>query len=243
MTAPELSPPELSPPVEPEPSPWSFPPIGPDHDHEEVVGIGADLAAGTLLKAYRSGIFPMPIDGRGGVLNRTADQVAWWSPNPRGVLPLDRLRVTRSLRQSCRRYTVTFNTCFDDVIRGCANPGRDGGWISEAIIAAYTQLHELGWAHSLETWDSSGQLVGGLYGVGFGQLFCGESMFHRATDASKVALVALVERLTSSGAKLVDVQWQTPHLASLGVIEISRSDYLSRVRELRNGPHCASLPS
>lgn len=226
-------------PIEPPPSPWSFPTIDVDSE-DEVVGIGADLSPATLLKAYRCGIFPMPIDHRGG---RTEghNNIAWWSPNPRGVLRLDELRITRSLRRSCRRYRVTINTSFDQVIRACAHPGRDGGWINNEIIAAYSALHHLGWAHSVESWDESGQLVGGLYGVGIGRLFCGESMFSVATDASKVALVTLVERLQANGAGLLDVQWHTPHLGSLGVVEISRSDYLGQVAALRDGPHRASL--
>jgi len=233
-------------PVEPPPSPWNFPPID-ARSEDEVVGIGADLAPGTLLKAYRSGIFPMPIDHpgtsrpRGPRAKPPTNNIAWWSPNPRGVLRLNELRVTRSLRRSCRRYRVTVNTRFGDVIAACAHPGRDGGWISPEIIEAYTALHHLGWAHSVETWDDAGQLVGGLYGVGIGGLFCGESMFHEATDASKVALVSLVERLKATGAGLLDVQWQTPHLETLGVAEISRSAYLHHVEELRDEPQRAAL--
>ncbi len=183
-----------------------------------VVGVGADLEPGTLLAAYRNGLFPMPIgSGR---------KIAWWSPDPRGVLPLDQLRTSRSLRQSCKRYEVRVDTAFEAVVRACADPGRDGGWINQAIFDAYGRLHELGWAHSVETWDDHGELVGGLYGVSIGGLFAGESMFHRARDASKVALVALVARLAEGGASLLDVQWSTPHLASLGVTEVVRGVYL-----------------
>ena len=155
------------------------------------MGIGADLEPGTLLAAYRTGLFPMPVR-RGG-------EVAWWSPEPRGVIPLDGLRVTRSLARSCRRFDVRIDTAFGAVMRACADPRREAGWIDGRFVAAYTRLHELGWAHSVETWsrDEQGhdELVGGLYGVAIGGLFAGESMFHRRTDASKVALVALVERL------------------------------------------------
>ncbi len=180
--------------------------------------MGADLDPGTLLAAYRGGLFPMPIGG--------GRKLAWWSPDPRGILPLDRLRVSRSLRQSCRHYEVRLDTAFESVVRACADPGRDGGWINQPILDAYSRLHELGWAHSIETWDERGVLVGGLYGVGIGGLFAGESMFHRARDASKVALVYLVERLVEGGASLLDVQWSTPHLASLGVTEVARPVYL-----------------
>jgi leucyl/phenylalanyl-tRNA---protein transferase len=209
-------------PVEPPPTPWSFPPAR-HADAVGVVGIGADLEPGTLLAAYRGGIFPMPV-GEG-------PQVAWWSPDPRGVLPLDGLRVPRSLRQSCRRYEIRLDTAFTEVIRACAAPDRDGGWISNDILAAYTRLHELGWAHSVETWDDEGRLVGGLYGVAIGGLFAGESMFHRARDASKVALVALVERMRDRGATLLDVQWTTPHLVSLGAIDIRRRRYVALLSE------------
>jgi leucyl/phenylalanyl-tRNA--protein transferase len=203
-------------PIEPPATPWAFPPAR-SADKGGVVGVGADLEPGTLLEAYRSGLFPMPVDG--------GPRIAWWSPDPRGVLPLDGLRVTRSLRRSCRHYEVRVDTAFADVIRQCADPGRDGGWISGEIIAAYTRLHELGWAHSVETWLDD-RLVGGLYGVAIGGLFAGESMFHVERDASKVALVALVDRMRSAGAVLLDVQWTTPHLESLGAVDVPRRLYL-----------------
>lgn len=205
-------------PVEPPPTPWKFPPAR-QADAVGVVGVGADLEPGTLLAAYRGGIFPMPV-GEG-------PQMAWWSPDPRGVLPLDALRVPRSLRQSCRRYEIRYDTAFDEVIERCAAPDRDGGWISPGILVGYRRLHELGWAHSVETWDPQGYLVGGLYGVAIGGLFAGESMFHDARDASKVALVALVDHMRSRGASLLDVQWTTPHLSSLGAVDIRRRRYLS----------------
>ncbi len=182
-----------------------------------MVGVGADLEPGTLLAAYRSGLFPMPI-GRG-------PRIAWWSPDPRGVLPLDGLRITRSLRQSDRRYEVRVDTAFEAVIQRCADPARDGGWISPDIIRAYSTLHDLGWAHSVETFED-GRLVGGLYGVSIGGFFAGESMFHDARDASKVALLGLVDRLRHGGAVLLDVQWTTPHLTSLGAVDIPRPLYL-----------------
>ncbi len=203
--------------MEPPPSRWRLPAAA-EADTVGVVGVGADLEPGTLLAAYRSGLFPMPIGG--------GPKIAWWSPDPRGILPLDQLRVSRSLRQSCQRYEIRIDTAFESVVRACADPGRDGGWINQAILDAYCRLHEMGWAHSVETWDDRGELVGGLYGVGIRGLFAGESMFHRDRDASKVALVALVERLVEGGACVLDVQWSTPHLASLGVIEVARAVYL-----------------
>jgi len=165
----------------------------------------------------------MPVNRRG--------PIAWWSPDPRGILPLDGLRVSRSLRRSMDRYEIRFNTAFSDVVDACRDPSRDGAWITPPIKAAYERLHELGWAHSVETWSPQGDLVGGLYGVSIGGLFAGESMFHHARDASKVALCALVGRLRSGGAVLLDVQWTTDHLRSLGAIDISRAEYLRRLRD------------
>lgn len=206
-------------PIEPPPNVWGFPDdITPDE--HGLVGVGADLAAGTLLAAYRRGLFPMPADH--------PSRVAWFSPDPRGVLDLDRLVVSRSLRRSCRRYEVTINRDFARVIATCAAIPRIGGWISPDVVDAYQQLHELGWAHSVETW-ADGELVGGLYGVQINALFAGESMFHKAVDASKVALVGLVAALRSVNAALLDVQWKTDHLATLGVHEISQTEYLRRL--------------
>jgi leucyl/phenylalanyl-tRNA--protein transferase len=209
-------------PTEPPPTGWEFPESLHSID-DDVVGLGADLQPATLLAAYRRGLFPMP--GEAGM------PMLWWSPDPRGVLPLGGLRVSRSLRASVRRMEVRVDTAFDEVIRACADPARDSGWIDERIIEAYTRLHELGWAHSVECWQG-GELVGGLYGVATGGLFAGESMFHRVTDASKVALVGLVDLLADEHAdrRLLDVQWCTPHLASLGAVEVRRSTYLERLR-------------
>ncbi|WP_421118283.1 leucyl/phenylalanyl-tRNA--protein transferase [Aquihabitans daechungensis] len=152
----------------------------------------------------------------------------WWSPDPRGIIPLDGLKIGRSLRKACDRAEIRIDTAFDEVIEACGDPRRPHGWINKAITDAYRDLHRRGWAHSVETW-SDGELVGGLYGIAIGGLFAGESMFHRATDASKVALVGLVEVLVEGGAELLDVQWKTDHLASLGAIEIARSDYRQRL--------------
>ncbi len=202
-------------PVEPPPTPWELP--APDTaDERGVVGVGADLEPATLLAAYRSGLFPMPVDG--GV-------VAWWSPDPRGILPLEGLRVSRSLRQAVGRAEVSVDRAFPAVIEACADPARPHGWINGAIVAAYTRLHELGWAHSVEVWDGD-DLVGGLYGVAVGGLFAGESMFHRQRDASKVALVHLVDLLRDGEPRLLDVKWTTPHLESLGAVFVSRTEYL-----------------
>jgi leucyl/phenylalanyl-tRNA---protein transferase len=186
----------------------------------EIVGVGGDLAPGTLLAAYRNGLFPMRLGAVG--------PLAWWSPDPRGIIPLDGLHVSRSLRRSCARFEVRVDCAFEDVMRGCADPRRPHGWIDDEFIRAYVALHELGWAHSVETW-SDDALVGGVYGVAIGGLFAAESKFYRARDASKVALVALVELLRTGRATLLDVQWTTSHLASLGAIDIPREAYLRRL--------------
>ena len=191
------------------------------------MAVGADLEPGTVLAAYRCGLFPMAVDDQRGT-----GQLAWWSPEVRGVLPLSGLRVTRSLRQSSRHFEIRVDTAFAEVLAGCADPRRTGAWIDEQIVAAYTTLHRLGWAHSVEAWRD-GELAGGLYGVAIGGLFAGESMFSRVRDASKVALRGLVDLLSDEYAdqRLLDTQWLTPHLATLGVTEIPRQDYLSRLGE------------
>jgi len=206
-------------PIAPPLSQWQFP-APTNADENGLVGVGADLEPGTVLAAYRAGIFPMPFDN--------GPNVGWWSPDPRGILPIDSLRVSRSLRQSVDRYDVTIDTAFDQVVRACANPDRDGAWITSAIHSAYSELHRLGWAHSVETRDrTTGELVGGLYGIHIGGLFAGESMFHHSRDASKVALVGLVNQLHEIGVVLLDVQWLTAHLASLGAVEVPRTQYLN----------------
>jgi len=214
-------------PVDPGACRWDLPDPALAPAGEDVVAVGADLEPSTVLAAYRRGLFPMHL-GSG--------ELAWWSPNPRGVLPLDGLRVSRSLRQSMRRFTYTVDTRFEQVMRECADARRESGWITEEFVATYTRLHELGWAHSVEVWRDDA-LVGGLYGIEVGGLFAGESMFHRATDASKAALAVLVERLGAAGGeRLLDVQWRTDHLATLGVVEIPRPQYLRRLRAALDRP-------
>ena len=202
---------------------WSFPPPSewPDGD---VIAVGGDLGPATLIAAYRQGIFPMELSSLGHVS-------VWWSPDPRGIVPLDHLRVTRSMRQSAKQYDVRIDSCFEDVIRACANPSRPDAWITDEFIDAYTTLHRLGWAHSVEVFDRDGRLAGGLYGVRINGLFAGESMFYVKRDASKVALMALVQLMRETGMTLLDVQWRTEHLESLGAIEVSRARYLALLAE------------
>ena len=192
---------------------------------DDLVAVGGDLEAATLIAAYRQGLFPMPA-GR---------KLAWFSPDPRGIIPLDRFHVSRSLRRAIPRFEVRVNTAFVDVMRGCADWRRPHGWIDDAFVVAYTRLHELGYAHSVEVWRD-GELAGGLYGVRIDRFFAGESMFHRVTDASKVACWATVELLRLDGVLLFDVQWTTPHLVSLGAVDITRDEYLRRLdAALRHG--------
>lgn len=205
-------------------SPWAFEPS--DWPEDDCIAAGADLEPATLIDAYRRGAFPMPHRRR----------LLWWSPLERGILGPGDLRISRSLRRAGRDFTITFDTDFAAVIDACADRTRPGWWIDPSIRAAYLRLHELGYAHSVETRDDRGDLVGGLYGVGLGSLFAGESMFHRRTDASKVALVALVEKMSALPDWLVDTQWQTPHLASLGVRAMPRTAYLAAIRTLVDGP-------
>ena len=208
-------------PTEPPPCAWAFPPPA-AADEQGLLAVGADLEPGTLLAAYRAGIFPMPLTG--------VPELTWFSPDPRGIVPLAEFRPSRSLRRSARRFTVTADTAFARVVAGCADPRRPGGWITPAIRHAYERLHGLGWAHSVEVWDGDGVLAGGLYGVEVGGLFAAESKFHVRTDASKVALAALVERLRAAGGeRVLDVQWTTPHLAALGARDIARDKYLRRL--------------
>ena len=200
--------------------------MAPDSD---LVGVGADLEPGTLLAAYRAGLFPMGLATRRGRRQR----LGWFCPVRRGVLPLDELRVSRSLRQSTRHLHVTVDQCFERVLLACAAPRAgqtsDEGWITNDIAIAYTKLFELGWAHSVEVWDDSGTFAGGLYGVGVGGLFAGESMFHRVTDASKVALVHCARRLVERRFELFDTQMVTSVTSSLGAFELPRADYLARL--------------
>ncbi len=190
-------------------------------DDEGLVAIGGGLSVERLRAAYASGIFPWYNEGF---------PVLWWSPNPRAVLPVEDLHVSRSLGRRLRRrdYVVTWNLAFADVIAACGSERKGGTWIVSEMRAAYQQLHHKGHAHSLEVWQSN-RLVGGLYGVQSGSLFAAESMFHRVTDASKIAVVAASRSLARAGVDLFDVQFATPHLRSLGVKEISRNDYLDRV--------------
>lgn len=218
-------------PIAPAPTPWAFPPHSAWDPDDDLVALGADLEPGTLITAYASGLFPMPVS------LDAEDQLGWFSPVERGVLPLDGMRVSRSLRRSARDFEIRIDTAFDEVVAWCGSRERPDGWITPDFARAYSRLHRLGWAHSVEAWRD-GHLAGGLYGVSVGGLFAGESMFHRERDASKVALLALVDVLRDQYAdqRVLDVQWQTPHLASLGVVRQPRAEYLESLERCRRLP-------
>lgn len=217
-------------PIPPRPTSWDFD-LARAAPGEDLVGVGADLEVATLYQAYSVGVFPMGIGAHG------AAPIGWWSPDPRGVLRIGDLKISRSLRKSMAHFEIRVDTAFADVVDRCADPLRDGRWITPEIVAAYLALHEAGWAHSVEAWHGD-RLAGGLYGVAIGGLFAGESMFHHARDASKAALVALHALLAEDGdrRRLIDVQWRTDHLASLGVSEVSRNDYLKLLAAALTAP-------
>jgi leucyl/phenylalanyl-tRNA--protein transferase len=228
--------------------PWIPPELG---DPQGLVGVGGDLDPPTLLRAYSEGVFPWFSEG---------DPVLWWSPDPRAVVELGRpeapgetsLHVGRRLARTIRsgKFRVTVNRCFERVMRACGESRPEGTWVTEDMVAGYAELHRLGHAHSLEVWTAGGQeakvddplaavpaplpgweLAGGIYGVAVGGLFAGESMFYHVTDASKVALVALVGRLRQRGYALFDVQMKTDHTGRMGAVEVPRAEYLRRLRE------------
>ncbi len=196
-----------------------------------LLAAGADLSPQRLLDAYSRGIFPWYSEGQ---------QIMWWSPNPRMVLVPQDFVPSRSLAKTLRnkKYEVRFDTAFREVMLACSEPrdGQGGTWISPDMINAYCALHELGYAHSVETWIGD-QLAGGLYGVAIGKMFYGESMFARATDASKIALAHLTQQLVAQDVGLVDCQMSTAHLASLGAREIQRSEFINKINTLCNIPH------
>lgn len=196
-------------------------------DREGLLALGGDLSPERLLLAYASGIFPWY--GEGYV-------PMWWSPDPRALLDTEHLHVSRSLKKTLRQggFTLTWNRCFARVMVECGRHREEGTWVIPEMVEAYTRLHRLGHAHSLEVWQEA-ELVGGVYGVQVGALFAAESMFHRATDMSKVALVALVRSLFAAGTRLLDVQFVTTHLATLGAYSVPREDYLARLAEAVTG--------
>lgn len=193
-----------------------------DATEEGIVAYGGDLTPSRLMLAYRSGIFPWYSKG---------DPILWWSPDPRLILELDDFKLSRSLRKKLSRFDIRVNTAFSEVIRECsviARRGQKGSWLVKEMIEAYEELHALGYAHSIEAYQD-GVLVGGLYGVSVGKVFCGESMFAKVSDASKAALAVWVDRLKDEGFDFIDCQVPTAHLKSLGAKEIPRNEFLERL--------------
>lgn len=207
------------------PSRWAL--AEPRPGDPELVGMGADLAPATLVDAYRKGIFPWPHEGM---------ELPWFCPDPRAVIEPGALHVSRSLARQMRRcgWVTTLDADFVGVVEGCARrPRPEGTWITPQMARAYTGLAELGWAHSVEVWDG-GELVGGIYGVAVGGCLTGESMFHTASGASKVALADLAQRWFEAGGALLDVQLPTPHLESMGAVAVPRESFLDRLHQVRD---------
>ncbi len=192
-------------------------------DETGLIAIGGDLRPKRLLQAYRAGVFPWYDEN---------EPICWWSPDPRAIFELDGLHVSRRLRRTLRsgRFRITVDRDFAGVIRGCGLGRAEGTWITPEMIQAYEELHRLGYAHSIEAWEED-ELAGGVYGVAIGGFFAGESMFARRSDASKIALVHLVERLRQQGFQLFDIQFLTEHTTRLGAVEIPRPVYLARLRK------------
>ncbi len=188
-------------------------------DSHGCIGAGADFAPSTIVAAYRRGIFPWPHEDA---------EFLWFSPDPRAIIPLDGLHVSTRLGRTVRsgRFRVTVDAAFETVMRECAERPGEGTWITSDLVRGYVELNRLGWAHSFEVWDGDGALAGGLYGVGVGAMFGAESMFHRVRDASKVAMVAMVQHARAIGVELIDIQVLTPHTRAMGGVEIPRRDYL-----------------
>ncbi|MCC7362868.1 MAG: leucyl/phenylalanyl-tRNA--protein transferase [Dehalococcoidia bacterium] len=198
-------------------------------DDRGLVGAGGDFEPSTIIGAYTAGAFPWPTAG---------EQFLWFSPDPRCIIELDGLHVSRRLARTIRsgRFYATVDLAFPKVMSLCAVRPGEGTWITPDLFRAYVRLHQLGWAHSIEVWTGDGVLAGGLYGVGVGAMFGAESMFHRVTDASKVAMVALMQHARAIGIELVDIQVATPHTLSMGATEIPRTTYYRRLAHALAAP-------
>jgi leucyl/phenylalanyl-tRNA--protein transferase len=212
-------------PQDPGPVRWAMPPAS-SADDNDIVGVGADLAPSTMVAAYRRGIFPWPHDDL---------PLPWFSPDPRAVIPCGEVHVSRSLRRTLRRsgWTTTVDLASSEVLAGCRDRPGEGTWITDELAAAYVRLFGLGWAHTVEVWDGD-DLVGGILGLLLGGIFTGESMFHRRSDASKVALLDLVTRLGAAGGVALDAQLMTDHLASLGASPWPRDRFIATLRAVRD---------
>lgn len=231
-------------PLEPPRTQWDLPDPRFVEGEEELIALGADLAPGTMLAGYRRGIFPMDVSLPDGT-----EQLGWWSPDPRAVLRPDQIHISRSMRRVVPRFAYSVDQAFGEVVRGCADPRRPHGWVNDSFVNAYHRLFDLGWAHSIEVWETSGPgtrvLAGGLFGIQIGRLFAAESKFHSRPNASKAAVIMLAQVLAAGTGQgrdndqvdpLIEVQWPTTHLLSLGVSMMSREDYLDALPTLVGAP-------
>ena len=209
--------------------------INPQIVWPKLTKFGSNWDPETLVAAYRAGLFPMPyeIDG-----NESA--IGWWSPHSRAIFYPDQINVSTSMKAAMKKFKITVDQDFEAVIRACGNPQRESGWINEDVISAFIALHKLGIAHSIEVWDRGGQLAGGLYGIELGGIFAGESMFHVTSNASKAALVHLGELLNDGSGRIIDTQWMTSHLESMGAKAIKRTEYCEILPNLLEKPPAIS---
>jgi len=194
--------------------------INPDIIWPKLTNFGSNWDSETLISAYRVGLFPMPYE-----IGGKESAIGWWSPKSRAIFYPGQIYISTSLKSAVKKFSVTVNQDFEAVLRACANPQRESGWINTDVISAFTALHQMGVAHSIEVWDSEGRLAGGLYGLELGGVFAGESMFHVTKNASKVALVHLGELLNDGSGRIIDTQWMTSHLESMGAKPIDRGEY------------------
>jgi leucyl/phenylalanyl-tRNA--protein transferase len=194
--------------------------INPDIVWPKLTNFGSNWDSETLISAYRVGLFPMPYE-----IGGKESAIGWWSPKSRAIFYPGQIYVSTSLKSAVKKFSVTVNQDFEAVLRACGNPDRESGWINENVISAFTALHQMGVAHSIEVWDNEGRLAGGLYGIELGGVFAGESMFHATKNASKVALVHLGELLNDGSGRIIDTQWMTSHLESMGAKPIDRGEY------------------
>jgi leucyl/phenylalanyl-tRNA--protein transferase len=211
--------------------------INPELTWPKLTKFGSTWDPEILLTAYRTGLFPMPyeIDGQ-------ESAIGWWSPEPRAVFYPDEIHISKSMKSAMKKFQVTVDENFEAVIRACGNPERESGWINENVVSAFTALHRIGVAHSIEVWDLDGELAGGLYGLELGGLFAGESMFHSTTNASKVALIHLAGLLNDGLGRVIDTQWMTDHLKSMGAKPINRKDYSQNLPKLLEIAPIFSVP-
>ena len=211
--------------------------INPELTWPKLTKFGSTWDPEILLTAYRTGLFPMPyeIDGQ-------ESAIGWWSPEPRAVFYPDEIHISKSMKSAMKKFQVTVDENFEAVIRACGNPERESGWINENVVSAFTALHRIGFAHSIEVWDLDGKLAGGLYGLELGGLFAGESMFHSTTNASKVALIHLAGLLNDGLGRVIDTQWMTDHLKSMGARPINRKDYSQNLPKLLEIAPILSVP-